>query len=453
VISAAATGDIFDLPAGPVGLAVGAEYRYFSLDDQPGENSQSGNSWGLSSAGQTKGDDNVSELFAEIEVPLLAGVPFAEYVTLNASARAFDYDSAGSDHVWKAGLNWQVNPAFRIRATQGTSYRAPALYELFLEDQTAFFDQLNDPCIEWGDSTNENLRANCSAEGIPADFQGGGSSGTIVNGGGAGRLQSETSTASTVGVVLTPTFLNVSIAVDYFEIDVEDQITTLGAGSILSGCYGGENFPNAFCDSVDRNPAGSGAPQGEFGIAEVRSGFINIDQQINKGIDLTVRYDNDFDFGRLVVETNTTWTFEDLERLFDPNAVSGFDDNDLNGTISRPKLVGNGRISLERGDWEYTWGMRYVRRTSDDKFFDEEGTFLGKPVVRVIDAERRHYHSFSVTYRAADWSVLAGVDNIFNTAPPNITGVGRARYGTVPVSATQYPLRGRTGFVRLSYLF
>lgn len=447
------TGDVFELPAGPVGMAVGGQYRWFSIDDQPGPFTLANDSWGLTSAQRTKGSDNVTELFTEVEVPIIGGLPFAEMVTFTGSVRGFDYDSAGSDYIWKMGLNWQVSPSLRLRGTKGTSFRAPALFELFLADQTGFFSQLADPCVNWGESTNEFIRANCAAIGVPADYQAAGtSSGTLVVGGGAGFLEPETSTASTAGFVLTPTFMNVSIAVDYFEFDIRDQITQLGAGQILSGCYGGSVFPNAFCGLVDRIPAGSNAPPGEFAIREVRSTYLNVNQQVNRGVDVNVRYDNDFNFGRLVVETQATWTFEDVVRLFDPSQSDGFDDIDQNGRITRPKLVGNGRVALTRGDWTYTWGTNYVRRTSERSVLSDTVTFFGRPdTFRVIDADRRHYHSFSTLYRSSNWSVLAGIDNIFNTAPPNVS-VGTTE-GTIPLFATQYPLRGRTGFVRVGYLF
>ncbi|WP_290846162.1 TonB-dependent receptor, partial [Henriciella sp.] len=98
--------------------------------DQPGFYSRNNMQWGLSSAGVTAGSDNVIEAFGEVEIPILAGMPFAEELTLNLSGRVFEYDSYGSDSVYKAGLNYQITPSVRVRGTYGTSYRTPALYEL-----------------------------------------------------------------------------------------------------------------------------------------------------------------------------------------------------------------------------------------------------------------------------------------------------------------------------------
>jgi len=453
VLTAIATGDLFEVPAGPVGLAVGAEYRYFSIDDQPDELSKSGDLWGQSSALVTKGSDNVTEIFGEMEIPLLAGVPFAEYVSLNASARAFDYDSSGSDWVWKTGLDWQVNPTLRLRGTKGTSYRAPALYELFLGDQTAFVGQLAiDPCVDWGESPNELIRANCAADGIPPDFTGGTSSATVVSGGGAGVLEAETSDALTAGFILTPTFANVSLAIDYFEIEVNDEVARLGGGAILGGCYAAPVFPNAFCDLFNRFPAD--AATNALAIDTVQDSFLNVNRQTTKGVDATLRYDHDFAFGDLVFETQGTWVFEDIQELFDPELASGFDSNDRNGLIGRPKFVANGRLAFTRGDFTYNWGVNYIRRTSNEPNVNTEFTYFGFPnAQRDVVAERAHIHSFSVFYRQPNWTLLAGIDNAFNTAPPNVTAGAATRRGNIPLGATQYPLRGRTGFVRLNYLF
>ncbi|MDZ7789496.1 MAG: TonB-dependent receptor [Xanthomonadales bacterium] len=447
------TGDLFELPAGPMGVAFGAEYRDFSIDDRPSDLSQGGNLWGSTSAQVTKGSDSVVEGFAEIDVPILAGLPMVESLTLNASGRVFDYDTTGSDSVWKAGLNWQINPTVRLRSTYGTSYRSPALYELFLGDQTGFQQQLGiDPCIDWQESTNEFLRTNCAAAGIPGDYAGGAASSTIVSGGGLGVLEPETSNAFTAGIILTPAATDFSIAVDYFEMEVEDQVAQLGPGAILGGCYGSPNFPNAFCDLFDRNPADD--PTAPFSITEVRDSYLNVDQQKTRGIDVNFRYDGLFSFGRLVIENQSTWVFEDLEQLFDPSLAQGFDNNDRNGTIGRPKLVSNLRATLSRDDWTFNYYAEYIRRTDERRDLDEETTYFGfDPAFRNITAESAIYHTISAEYEQNKWSVLVGVRNLFNEQPPLVSTGVVTRRGNIPLNATQYDVNGRTGFVRFNYYF
>jgi iron complex outermembrane receptor protein len=171
IVQGVVSGDLFELPAGPLGVAVGAEYRTFEINDVPSEGSQNSEYWGSSSAQITAGEDTVQEAFLEANIPLLKGLPLIEELTFDASTRVFDYDSYGSDSVWKAGLNWQIIPSVRVRGTTGTSYRAPALYELFLQNQTGFLAQTSiDPCINWANSSNPNIQTNCAAAGIPGNY-------------------------------------------------------------------------------------------------------------------------------------------------------------------------------------------------------------------------------------------------------------------------------------------
>lgn len=458
VVNAVTTGELFDLPAGPIGAALGYEYREFSINDTPDALSSAGELWGSTSAQTTAGSDSVHEVFGELEIPLLAGAPLAESLTLSLSGRSFDYESAGTNQVWKAGLNWQITPTVRVRATEGTSYRAPGLYELFLGNQSAFLSQLSiDPCIDWQNSSNANIRTNCAAAGIPGNFTGGASSATVFSGGGAGVLEPETSEARTFGVVWTPEFAALSVAVDFFEIEVYDQISQLGAASIVFSCYAGTTFPNNFCTLFDR--ADGTDPISPYAINNVRDSYLNINSQITDGVDLTVRYQHEFDFGDLTLDGQATWTNTDEVNLFDPSLPSNFDTNDFNGTIGDPEFVANGRIAFNRGDWTYNWFVNYIEGTSNQSLYSTDLTtqgyfgYSGTPY-RDADIEGLFYHDASVRWTGDTLQILAGVSNVFGEEPPTLsTGVGATRRGNVALSATQYDLRGRTGFVRVTKTF
>lgn len=446
-------GDLFELPAGTVGSAFGIEYRNFSIDDQPSEASVNGDLWGESSALVTKGTNKVWEVFAEAEIPLLAGKKGIEELTVNLSARAFDYDIGGSDWVWKAGLKWAITPEIMLRGTAGTSYRAPALFELFLGDQTAFVGQLGiDPCIDWGESTNENIRRNCEADGIPIDYTGAGSSATVISGGGAEFLEPETSDAFTAGFVWTPQFADLSVAVDWFDIQIDNQIAQLGAGSIVTGCYNAENFPNSFCDLFTREPASS--PNFPNNILEVNDTYINVNKQRVRGVDLNMRYDHDFSIGRLVVENQSTWYKENTQELFDPSQVEGFDTTDFVGTVGSPSFVSNLRTSLTRDDWTFNYYIQYVGSTDDSPFTNEVISYFGfQDAVADIKMEAGWFHSVSIFYQQDKWDFLLGINNLFNEKPDVVSDVFRSRRGNVPIAATQYDLLGRRLFARFNYRF
>ena len=447
------TGELFELPAGPIGAALGAEYRRFSIDDQPSAEEARGNFWGQSSAVQTKGTDTVKEIFAEVEVPLLKGLPMFEALNLNMSARAFDYDSVeDSDHVWKLGLSWQVIPSVRLRATKGTSYRAPGLYELFLGNLSGFASQLAiDPCIRFGESTNENIRRNCAAVGVAPDFGGGAASARVISQGGAGVVKPETSDAFTAGIVFTPTGWPISVALDYFDYQVNDEIAQLGAGTILSGCYSAEVFPNDFCNLFIRNPAND--PTNPNAIVDVFQKYVNVNKQKVRGYDLLTRFDKDFSFGKLEIEGQATYVKEDFSQFFNSAEASGFGTNDRNGAIGRPKLAANLRTQLKRGDFSYTWFMNYVDQTQN-LFQDPVTTYFDfTGAVRDIVAEDRLYHTVSVRYNQPKWSVLFGIQNLLDDEPPTVSSGVATRYGNVPAFATQYDLLGRSFFTRFDFKF
>jgi iron complex outermembrane receptor protein len=446
-------GDVFELPAGPLGVAVGAEWRNFEIDDTPDEREQNGEFWNTSSALITRGEDTVKEAFIEANVPLLRGLPFIEELTIDGSARAFEYDSYGSDSVWKAGLNWQVIPSVRVRGTQGTSYRAPALYELYLGNLTSFLDQTAiDPCINWGNSSNVNLQANCAAAGVPNNYTGTGTgSAVITSGGGFGVLESETSEAQTLGIIWTPDFIDLSIAVDYFDITVNDQVAQLGAGAILGGCYGAPIYPNAFCSLFTRNsPTATTDPNA---IATVNDSYLNVNSQSTRGLDFTVRYEHELDFGDLAIDLSATHTMEDVINLFDPNLASGFETNDFSGTIGDPEWVANAQFRLDSGDYTYAWSIDYIGETDNEVFQPEIQNYLGRPGRIINYTDPWLSHDFSVRWTGDQLELTAGVTNIFDAQAPVISENGGQRLQNHALAATQYDLYGRTFWVRAGYAF
>ncbi|MEO8778158.1 MAG: TonB-dependent receptor [Rhodanobacter sp.] len=451
---AIATGNVFTLPAGDVGLAVGAEFRHYSINDNPPEASKGGYVWGASSAQVTKGQDHVTEVFSELDVPLLKALPAIESLSVNLSGRVFKYQSIpGTDNVWKTGLNWQISPTWRARGTIGTSYRAPGLYELYLGNQTGFQPQLNiDPCILWGESSNDRIMANCAAAGIPADYAASGtSSATVYTSGGAGFLKPETSRAKSVGLVWTPTFANLNVALDYFDYNIEGEIASLGASDILFGCYGSTVYPNDFCKQLSRNSPT--APAQANMITEVRQVYININRERTRGYDLQLDYSNDFSFGKVTADLQVTYTMSDVQQLFDSAAASGLSTSELVGYIGRPKTVGVADISLKRGDWTYAWRGNYVSTTKE---LDLSNTFTYqgyKGATRDIKAGWQLRSDFSVAYNPNNWGIMLGVRNVFDTEPNLISASAGTVIGNTPLYASQYDWYGRTFFARVNYKF
>jgi iron complex outermembrane recepter protein len=454
--TAVLAGELFELPAGPLGLGLGAEYREFSIDDQPGVLTQGGDIWGSSTAGPTKGTNSVSEVFAEINVPLLKGAPLAEDVEFSGSVRAFDYDLGGSGSIYKVGLNWQITPTFRARSSYGTSYRAPALFELFLEDQTGFQGQTAiDPCVNWADSTNPNIRANCAAAGVPDNYTGTGSSALVITSGGGELLEAETGDTFTAGLIWTPTFADLNIAVDYYEIEIQDQITSLSASQIVGGCYATTVYPNDFCDLFERAPGT--ATIGAYNVDNIQAPTLNVDSQSQAGIDLEVRYTNEFNFGTLIAEGSINWALERYINVFGSDFVSGISDNDFNGTIGYPSVVGDASLRLDRGDWTYTWFTDFIGRQDDNRYFaadyNDPQAYFALTGLYKIYTEAQFTHGLSVRWSGDTWTVTGGVRNIFDEHPPQVSDIVQLSAGNTPLSATGYDIRGRRAFVNVSKKF
>ena len=155
---------------------------------------------------------------------------------------------------------------FRIRSTFGTSFRTPALYELYLADQTSFISaRAADPCINWGSKVldgdiTQRTADNCAADNIPINHIATVGP-TVVTGGGLGVLTSESSESLTFGFVWQPAQVDLSISVDYFDILVEDEVDVIGAVEIVAGCYDSPFFPDEpLCDLFDLDSATAGLP-------------------------------------------------------------------------------------------------------------------------------------------------------------------------------------------------
>jgi len=453
-IEAFVTGDLFELPAGTVQAAFGVHYRDDEIIDVPGESSRIGNSALLTLAGITAGKDTTKAVFAEFDIPLLADKTAFQEVTLNASVRYTDVESYGSASTYKVGLNWRIVDSVRLRASRGTSFRTPALFELYLADETGSLRQSDvDPCIRWGDALDagtisQQTANNCAAEvtvdypnGIPPDNTGGNISATTISRGSL-DLEAETSDSTTIGLVWTPEFADFSLVIDHFDIQVNDQVDQLGA-SLVRGCYASEFFPDdPFCDLFDRSLPGSA-------IDNIQDIFLNVATQKNSGWDLTARYSTEFRGGTLILHTQHTWQREARTALFE-----GFERN-TNGRFGDPKWVGNADATYLKGDWIFYWGMDVVGKVSSQSVVGSDMTTLrGNEVRIVVKSDAVNYHDFSIT-RAFDngITIIGGVSNAFDENPPKVTTLGLGAVSTLGVTPfySQYDMIGRRWFVNLRY--
>ncbi len=446
VTEATATGDLFTLPAGTVSAAIGVSFRKDDFDDTPGTASLNNNNWNLTRAGHTAGHDATTEAFVEVNVPLVKDVFLVRSLDLSMSGRHTEVDSYGDSDTYKIGLNWQITPSWRLRMSDGTSFRAPSLYELYLADQTAY--STADPCILWGTSgVSSTVQANCAAQGVSSEKAT--YSSLVYAGGGSGNLKAETSESKTVGLIWTPQFMNLQVALDYSEIDIENEITQFGAANIADRCYESVNLTSAFCSLVSRDAT--------TGALVVHNNYVNVAEQVNRAIDLNVDYRHDFPLGRLSFHSEFTWQLQDTTRL---NGDS--EEDDYNGSTfiyDGPDFSGRMNLSFSHDDWTVNWTTSITGKGSDAELSDDvtgsskyasatdydyvSGDVYYKYVYRKYHTEFMAYHDVSFRKELDDKTTLTfGIQNLFDEAPPSTSSTYRVGNSEV----WGYDLKGRRGF-------
>jgi outer membrane receptor protein involved in Fe transport len=299
VVEGSLQGGLFELPAGTLRFAGGVQYRQDTFDFRPDVSlarsnpvvarPDGGTNGGSEIAGfnpsqALSGTTNSVEYFVEVLVPLISEVPFIQQLDLNLGYRVSDYSTVGWVDAYKADLDWEINDWLRMRGGVQRSVRAPSIGELFSPTGTSFpgigaplnaagVPQLaGDPCDIRGAYRNganaDQVEALCLAQGVPAGsidnyvFTNNQVSGIV---GGNPDLTEEVSDSFTVGLVIrspfdSPWLSGFSASVDYYDIEIQDVIGTIGASAQLQGCFNaqGQNPTydpnNGFCQLYSRDP-------------------------------------------------------------------------------------------------------------------------------------------------------------------------------------------------------
>ena len=307
-------GEPFSTWAGPVGTAIGVEWR----NDEGGFKADdilfTGDALGFSPDASVIGDESVTEVYAEAIIPLAEDAFLGEYFGLELGARYSDYEHAGKVDSYKIGGDWQINQTLRFRAMYQRSVRAPNLSEAFEEQRLVDgawvpFQPTDDLCSASADPVGSGNADACIATGLPASqlgvFEAQIQFPTVFISGGNPNLIPETAETVTVGVIITPEWWpNWQFSIDYFDLNVEDEIGNLAADI---ACFDSANVDNLFCDRIRRDPL-------TFNVNEVDETNINRGILETRGVDTQISFSSGLpDFlaignnsADLVV--NATWT-------------------------------------------------------------------------------------------------------------------------------------------------
>ena len=286
--------DFFELPGGPIGFALGGEYRQEKARSAYDALTASGGTFLNSILPFQPPKLDVLEGYAELRAPLFANLPFLEELTLEAAYRYSDYNTAVDKvDAYNIGGVYSPFPGLRFRGNYSTSVRAPTQSDLF-SPQSQNFAFISDPCDVSFINANPNRAANCSAAGIPAGFvnQPARDRSTSFLQGGNQTLTEETGKSYTIGAVIEPrNFVpGLALTVDYYNIKVNNLIAVLGAQTIINQCFDSPNgiANNPFCATIQRNPDFT------FTDQAVVSGGINFASQKTEGIDFELSYNRRF---------------------------------------------------------------------------------------------------------------------------------------------------------------
>jgi len=441
VAGASLTGELFSLPAGRVGIAAGVEYRKDEYSFVPGATDLAGE-YGPDSRGSIDGAYDLTELFAEMRVPLLADKPFAKLLSLETAVRSSDYQSFGRTTTWKAGLEWSPNDWLRLRSAYNRAFRAPTVGELYSPVSNGFTGA-TDPC----DSTNNppptpEQKALCVEQGIPlADIntyvsinQGFG-----VSSGGNRDLTPEKSKTFTAGAVIqVPALESLNIAVDYFDIEVDNAISTIGAQETLDACFTLLDNNSPSCQAIHRT---AGAGQIDF----VTTQLANIGVLKVAGVDLQADYTFGVGSGKLNLSLTASRLFERTTQVegFSPIDCAGFIGSTCSGqdTLAVPDTKINVAAKWSSGPFSARLQARY---TGAMDIYPGTSTILtGAGSVTYLD--------LAGGWRIADrYEIFAGVDNLLDKQPPVL---GAALGGDSNTDTSLYDIIGRRYFATIRVHF
>ena len=242
-------------------VVFGTEYRRDTLDNKV-DALQEAN--GLSGTGGAvigiNGDSKVNELFFEGRVPLVQDQRMMESLSFDTAYRYSEYDTGISTDTYKVGLEWAPVQDLRLRASYQRAVRAANIIELFTSQGLNLFDAPGDPCGAAARDPEASVEE-CIATGVPAENVGSSALDSpagqynFLQGGVPGLTPEESDTQS-YGIVFTPRFApGLAITVDYFDIRIDNTISTFGPPNTWTACY--TNNDQAACDRINRDDVGT----------------------------------------------------------------------------------------------------------------------------------------------------------------------------------------------------
>lgn len=426
LVSGYVRGSPMDTWAGPLKVAIGAEWRSDDGSFRADDALFGGDALGYRGSAGVDGRESVIEIFSEASVPLVSNAPLAKYLGIELGARYSEYDNAGSVGTYKFGGEWRPVEALQLHAMFQHSVRAPNLAEAFQERFVETFayvgsNPAEDPCSASADPVaNGNVDA-CVATGVPLNqigiFEATVGIPTSFVRGGNPNLKPEKADTFTVGAAVTlGDSESWQISLDYFDLEIED---TIGALVATVSCFDPANSQNLYCDHFTRDV-------NNYNVIEL------LETQTNRGGQRTTGFDTQIAFGTELpgmgtLNANLVWTHtsrNDVKELPFGTALRcagrfGFPCNEAADGMTYPEDRVSANASYLSGDLGVYLNWRWIGGTDNAAFLVSE--FLGTPDPDLVitDVASASYIDMGVGYQLTEHLYARlNVSNLLDRDPP-----------------------------------
>jgi len=460
------TGDLEEygvkLPTATEGIqvALGAEYRQESLYVHTDDNWANGN--GAGQGGPTvrvDGNYNVAEMFFEALLPVVQDATGFKDLSFELGYRYSDYSTSGTADTWKVQGTWAPADLIKFRLGLARASRAANVQELF-RPQGIVLGGSEDPCANDPTTGVPSLSLEqCLRTGMTESQYGN----VLANpagqynalAGGNPDLTVEVADTFTAGVVLTPPSINgFSLAIDYYDIQIDDVITSFNADDVITGCA--TTGDPGLCALINRDVAGTLwlTPNGYTVTTNQNLGTL-----YGEGVDLN--YNWLIDIGNAgFLNTSLMGTYMLANRLETPLIdydCVGYYGNQC-APYPTPEWRHRARISWETNfDMVFSLGWRYIDEvTNDDASPDPDlanpGLIESWIINDALTIDAYNYFDLAWTWNLGEnYQFVLGCNNIFDEEPP--LGPDNTWNDYAPGFYSFYDAYGRTLFASIHFDF
>lgn len=416
------TGDIIELDSGTLAFATGIEQR-----DEKGWRKPDTIAQQNGDEDAISGSYQVKEAYIEFAVPLAQNQFWADNLAADIALRYSDYSTFGSDTTFKLGLTWRINDALMLRGVRSSAFRTPTITEQFGGTNTENLITV-DPC----DGATGVIKENCLAAGVPADFvQDGQTVKTSV--GGNPDVGPERANTLTLGAVWqSPYADDLTLTLDYFDIEIDDAINAVAGSNMLRLCYSDPSAYAEYCNNIVRD-------ENTHQVIEIEKRPMNAANEHVAGLDVNLKYKTEhngyqfsfnWDVTRLLTHENTAFSGAETEVLLGKITAD-------RGSFAKWKSNIHATVATQA--WKLNYSIRYIGKADDEN----GGGEIGSVVPSIF------YHDLQASYAISDDLIIsAGVDNLFDKQPPFLTSWNDAN-----TDVFTYDTVGRRGYIKANYFF